>query len=196
MISVKRADAVGALRCLVGVLSALAVCAGIALAAEPAKAVAADSPAASSQSQLVVRGTDTLQIGGDAFECATVAGLGGSTLYADVSVNGQAATKDMEYKFDNASDTFGVVQLNAKAAYVAQHSGNIALDFYTAKSDERQGASALLSANVYAVCIQVDGAPLGSVEESMIDIRTAKASEAELAIEAPSQIARGGSVIG
>ncbi len=191
MVSTKGAGAAGALRCLVAALSAFAVCAGITLAAAPATAQAADSTPAVSESQLSVRGADTLQISGDAFECATVAGLGGNTLYADVSVNGQVATKDMEYKFDNAGDTFGIVQLNTKAAYVAQHSGNIALDFYTAKSDERQGASALLSANVYAVCIQVDGAPLGSVEESMIGIRTARASEAELAIEAPSQIVRG-----
>ena len=191
MISVKRAGAVGALRCLVAAFSAFAVCAGIALAAAPATALAAGSSSEASGGQLSVRGVDTLQVGGDAFECATVAGLGGSTLYADVSVNGQVATKDMEYKFDNAGDAFGIVQLSAKAAYVAQHSGNIALDFYAAKSDERQGASALLSANVYAVCIQVDGAPLGSVEESMIGIRTAKASEAELAIEAPTQIVRG-----
>ncbi len=192
MISVKRAGAVGALRCLVGVFSVLAVCAGITLAAAPAKALAADSSAAASQSQLIVRGADTLQIGGSSFECATVADLGGGTLYADISVDGSVATKDMEYRFDKADDTFGIVQLDTKASYVAKHSGNILLDFYTAKSDDRQGASPVLSANVYAVCVQVDGAPVGSVEESMIGIRTARAAEAELAIEAPTQIVRGG----
>ncbi len=192
MISFERASAAHALRCLIGVLSALAVCAGIMLADAPEKALAADASSAASQSQLVVRGADTLEFGGDAFECATVSDLGGSTLYADIAVDGKTATEDMEYRFDNADDTFGIVQLNTKAAYVAQHSGNIALDFYGAKSDERQGASPLLSVNVYAVCIQVDGAPLGSVAESMIGIRTAKASEAELAFEAPAQIVRDG----
>ncbi len=160
---------------------------------QPANALAAgeDSRGGVSQSELIVRGTDTLQIAGDSFECATVAGLGGSSLYADVTVNNTVLTRDMEYKFDSADDTFGVVQLDTKSSYVAKHSGKITLDFYSAPSTERTESSALLSAKVYAVCMQVNGKAIGSIEESMIGIRTAKESEAELAIQAPTQIVRG-----
>ena len=158
----------------------------------PASAFA-DEGAVSAEggSDLVVRGTDTLQIGGDSFECATVAGLAGDTLYADILVDDKVVTADMEYHFQKADDTFGVVQLDAKASYLAKHSGNITLSFYKAKTADRQGAAALQSLKAYAVCMQVDGKPMGSIEQSMIGIRTSKASEAELAITAPTQIVRG-----
>ena len=157
----------------------------------PVQAYAATA-AASQESSLSVKGIDTFNVGGgDSFECATVSGLGDGTLYADVSVGDKVLKKDMTYAFDSASDTFGVVQLNKKASYIAEHSGDITLDFYAAKSAERADASPLLSATVYAVCIQVDGKPVGSVSESMIAIRTAAAADATLAIEAPSQIVRG-----
>ncbi|MDO4853848.1 MAG: hypothetical protein Q4A43_00240 [Coriobacteriia bacterium] len=157
----------------------------------PAKAFAVDDSSAAGESELVVRGADTLQISGDSFECATVAGLAGDTLYADITVDGKIVTSDMEYRFDKADDTFGVVQLDAKAAYVAKHSGKISLDFYKAKTADRQGGAALQSFKTYAVCMLVDGEPLGSVEQSMIGIRTTRASEAELAFNAPAQIVRG-----
>lgn len=154
--------------------------------AMPVQAVAAE--AASSESSALVRGADALSWG-DSFECATVSGLGGSTLYADVTVGGKVVTKDMTYAYDSATDTFGVVQLNADASYVLEHSGDMQLNFYTAKTAERGDASALLSAKVYAVCMQVDGQ---AVEGGMIGIRTARESEATLAIEAPTQIVRDG----
>ncbi len=154
----------------------------------PSPAVA--SEASVSDSSVVIRGTDALTWG-DSFECVTVSGLGGSKLYADVTVGGKVVAKNLSYAYDDAADTFGVVQLDAKASYVAKHSGQMQLSFYDAKSTERaEGAAALLSANVYAVCMTVDGEPLGSVQESMIGIRTAVASEAELAFAAPSQVVR------
>ena len=186
MYTSKRANAFGVARRLAAFALAFLLC-----AQAPAQVYAADGSAASEQGSLAVRGIDTFQIGGDAFECATVSGLGGNTLYADVTVNDSAA-HDLEYKYDNATDTFGVVQLNKKASYVAACSGSLTLSFYSEKSTERQGASALLSANVYAVCMQVDGETM-SVEDSMIGIRTAQASEATLAIQAPTQIVRGDS---
>ena len=192
MYTSERANAFGVARRLAAFALAFLLCAGVLGAQVPARAYAAEGDAASEQGSLAVRGTDTFQIGGDAFECATVSGLGGSTLYADVAVNGATAAQNMEYKYDNATDTFGVVQLNKKASYVAACSGSLTLNFYSEKSTERQGASPLLSANVYAVCMQVDGETM-SVEDSMIGIRTAKPSEATLAIQAPTQIVRGDS---
>ena len=154
----------------------------------PAPAVA--SEASVSDSSVTVRGADALTLG-DSFECATVSGLGGSKLYADVTVGGKVVAKNLAYAYDDAADTFGVVQLDAKASYVAKHSGQMQISFYDAKSTEREdGATPLLEANVYAVCMTVDGEPLGSVQESMIGIRTAVASEAELAFAAPSQVVR------
>lgn len=172
---------------------ALVLAIGAMFASMPLRALAVNGGSPDKQS-LSVRGADTLQVGGDAFECATVSGLGASTLYADVSVDGAVATRDMEYRFDDAEDTFGVVQLNSKASYVASHSGSISLDFFDAKTSERDGASPLLSANVYAVCMQVDGQMVGSVEDSMIGIRTASADRAQDAIEVPTQIVRGSDV--
>ncbi len=176
--------------CVMLALSMSLTCFG-AISLSPAKAFADEASSANGEGELVVRGTDTLQIGGDSFECATVAGLASDTLYADITVDGKLATSDMEYKFDKADDTFGVVQLDAKAAYVAKHSGNISLDFYKAKTADRQGAAALASLKTYAVCMRVNGEPVGSIEQSMIGIRTAKVSEAELALTAPAQIVRG-----
>lgn len=171
---------------------ALPLLAGAPACLAPVQAYAATA-AASQEASLSVKGVDTFDVGGgDSFECATVSGLGDGTLYANVSVGGKVLKKDMTYAFDSASDTFGVVQLNKKASYVAEHSGDITLDFHAAKSAERaEDASPLLSATVYAVCIQVDGKPVGSVSESMIAIRTAAAADATLAIEAPAQIVRG-----
>lgn len=189
MYTSERANAFGVARRLAAFVLAFLLCAGVLGAQVPAQAYAAEGNAASEQGSPAVRGTDTFQIGGDAFECATVSGLGGSTLYADVAVNDNAA-HDLEYKYDNATDTFGVVQLNKKASYVAACSGSLTLNFYSKKSTERQDASPLLSANVYAVCMQVDGETM-SVEDSMIGIRTAQESEATRAIEAPAQIVRG-----
>ncbi len=173
--------------CVMLALSMSLTCFGAA----PAKAFADEASSAAGESEPVVRGADTLQISGDSFECATVAGLAGDTLYADIAVDGKIVTSDMEYRFDKADDTFGIVQLDAKASYVAKHSGKITLDFYKAKTADRQGAAALQSFKTYAVCMQVDGEPVGSVEQSMIGIRTARASEAELALTAPVQIVRG-----
>ena len=164
---------------------AIALMAPVAFAM-PVPALAAE--AAASEDTTLVRGADALSWG-DSFECATVSGLGGSTLYADVTVGGKVVTKDMTYAYDNATDTFGVVQLNADASYVLEHSGDMGLNFYTAKTAERAGASALLSAKVYAVCMQVGGV---AVEDGMIGIRTAREGEATLAIEAPTQIVRDG----
>ncbi len=174
-------------------LLALPLMAGVPAVVMPAQAFADDATQSASAS-VSVRGTDTLNWGDSSFECATVSGLGGSTLYADVVVGNKTVTKDMTYSYDKASDTFGVVQLNAKASYVASRSGDITLNFYGDKSSKREdGAKPLLSAKVYAVCIQVDGQPIGgSVADSMIGIRTAREGEEVLAFSAPTQIVRDG----
>lgn len=127
--------------------------------------------AAQDASGVAMSGMDTSSLGGGAFDAATVIGLGGRTLYADVTVNGQKANKDpLTYTFDNASDAAGVVQLKADAGYIASHSGGVALDFYTKDGDAK---SPVYSANVYAVCMTVDGQPVGGVADSMVAIRTA-----------------------
>lgn len=129
--------------------------------------------AAQDASGVAMSGMDTSSLGGGAFDAATVIGLGGRTLYADVTVNGQKANKDpLTYTFDNASDAAGVVQLKADAGYIASHSGGVALDFYTKDGDAK---SPVYSANVYAVCMTVDGQPVGGVADSMVAIRTAPA---------------------
>ncbi len=192
MLSSIRSDVRCVPRCALVPLLALPLVAGAPACLAPVQAYAATSTAAQ-ESSLSVRGIDTFSVGGgSSFECATVSGLGGDTLYANVSVGGKVLKKDMTYAFDSADDTFGVVQLDKKASYVAEHSGDITLDFYAAPAAERGDTAALLSSTVYAVCIQVDGQPIASVADSMIGIRTASASEATLAIEAPSQIVRGG----
>ncbi len=190
MLSTVVSDAQRVSRRVLVPMLALPLLAGAPVYMAPVQAYAATA-AASQESSLNVKGIDAFNVGGDSFECATVSGLGDGTLYADVSVGDKVLKKDMTYAFDSANDTFGVVQLNKKASYVAEHSGDITLDFYAAKSAERADASPLLFATVYAVCIQVDGKPVGSVSESMIAIRTAAAADATLAIEAPAQIVRG-----
>lgn len=183
--------------------SRAATCAGLSLALSltlspvALPAYAEDAMPASSVAQtateslLAVRGIDTLAIGGDTFDVATAVGLGGSTLYADVSVGGAVRQHDLPYAFDNADDQAGVVSLNVKAGYVASHSGKISLDFYQAATVDREGAAPVLSATVYAVAMKVDGAPLGSVADSMVGIRTAAIGDETQPFEAPRLIVRG-----
>ena len=185
--------------------SRAATCVGLSLAlsltltpiAVPAFA---DEPAAGASSQvaqgaesLSVRGIDTLSVGGDAFDVATAVGLGGATLYADVSVGGTVRQHDLQYAYDNPQDQAGVISLNAKAGYVASHSGKISLDFYTAATADRQQAAPVLSATVYAVAMVVDGQPAGSVADSLVGIRTAVAGDETQPFEAPRLIVRNGS---
>lgn len=155
-------------------------------------AASAQTQAAGETDQLVVRGVDTLAVGGDAFDVATAVGLGGNTLYADVSVGGAVRQHDLPYAYDNATDQAGVVSLNAKAGYVASHSGKISLDFYTAATADRQQAEPVLSATVYAVAMKVNGQVAGSVADNMVGIRTAAAGDELQPFEAPRLIVRGG----
>lgn len=141
-------------------------------------AASAQTQAAGETDQLVVRGVDTLAVGGDAFDVATSVGLGGNTLYADVSVGGAVRQHDLPYAYDNATDQAGVVSLNAKAGYVASHSGKISLDFYTAATADRQQAAPVLSATVYAVAMKVNGQVAGSVADNMVG--TARNADGEL----------------
>ena len=185
--------------------SRAAACVSLSLALSltmlPAASALADEAAASAQQQatqtatandnLVVRGMDTLAIGGDAFDVATTVGLGGNTLYADVSVGGTVRQHDLPYTYDNATDQAGVVSLNAKAGYVASHSGKISLDFYTTATADRQQAAPVLSATVYAVAMKVDGQAVGSVSDAMVGIRTAVAGDELQPFEAPRLIVRG-----
>lgn len=64
--------------------------------------------AASVNEGLTVRGVDTLDVSGDAFDVATAVGLGGNTLYADVSVGATVRQRDLPYTYDNATDQAGV----------------------------------------------------------------------------------------
>ncbi len=169
------------------VLLAIPLLAAPAVAQLPVPAYAADQTASEAATPSVC-GADTFTWG-NSFECATVTGLGSSTLYADVTVNGKVVTKDMTYKYDDADDTFGVVQLNASAEQVLKYSGNMQLDFYRDKTAERDGAKPLLTTKVYAVCMKVDDQP---IDNSMIAIRTAREKEATSAISAPTQIVRNG----
>lgn len=162
-----------------------------ALADEAAPNAQQASQTANASEQLVVRGMDTLAIGGGAFDVATVVGLGSNTLYADVSVGGTVRQHDLPYTYDNADDQAGVVSLNAKAGYVASHSGKISLDFYTAATADRQQAAPVLSATVYAVAMKVDGQVLGSTADAMVGIRTAAAGDELQPFEAPRLIVRG-----
>ena len=155
-------------------------------------AFAAEQTAAE-QSAVSVCGADALTWG-DSFECATVTGLGSGTLYADVSIDGKVVTKDMKYKYDDASDTFGVVQLNASADQVRKYSGKMQLDFYTAKTADRdEDASPLLSATVYAVC--ADAGSDSSATGTMVGVRVAREGEATSLFAAPQKIVRGESTI-
>lgn len=146
--------------------------------------------AAQDASGVAMSGMETSSLGGGAFDAATVIGLGGRTLYADVTVNGQKANKDpLTYTFDNASDAAGVVQLKADTGYIASHSGGVALDFYTKDGDAK---SPVYSANVYAVCMTVDGQPVGGVADSMVAIRTAPSGQETSPIAAPRLVSRDG----
>ena len=154
----------------------------------PQPAFAAEQ-AAAEQSAVSVCGADALTWG-DSFECATVTGLGSGTLYADVSIDGKVVTKDMKYQYDDASDTFGVVQLNASADQVRKYSGKMQLDFYTAKTADRdEDASPLLSAKVYAVC--ADAGSDSSATGTMVGVRVAREGEATSPFAAPQTIIRG-----
>lgn len=183
-----------------------ATCTGVALALTlslaPAPALAADGAttantngvtASDSQAQAAVslRGIDTLSVGGDSFDLATVVGLGGSTLYADVTVNGTVKQQDLPYTYDRVTDEAGVVSLSAKASYVAAHSGAIGISFHTKDADGANSA-ALLNATVYAVALRVNGQAIGSVENSIIGIRTCPAADATQAFEAPRLVVRDG----
>lgn len=170
------------------VLLAIPLLAAPAVAQLPQPAFAAEQ-AAAEQSAVSVCGADALAWG-DSFECATVTGLGSGTLYADVSIDGKVVTKDMKYKYDDASDTFGVVQLNASADQVRKYSGKMQLDFYTAKTADRdEDASPLLSAKVYAVC--ADAGSDSSATGTMVGIRVAREGEATSPFAAPQTIIRG-----
>ncbi len=175
----------------------MALVLSLSLAPAPALAYADDasgsaSTVAASQSvtNVSLRGIDTLSVGGDAFDLATVVGLGGDTLYADVSVNGQVKQKDLPYTYDRATDEAGVVSLSVKASYVAAHSGSIDIAFHTKAADG--SSKALLNATVYAVAMRVGGQPVGSVADSIVGIRTCQAADATQAFEAPRLIVRNG----
>ena len=181
-----------ALACF-GLSLALSVSLSPAMSPAYAQDAAADEQAASGEMPLSVRGIDALSVGGSSFDVATVVGLGASTLYADVSVDGTVRQHDLSYAFDNPDDQAGVVTLNTKAAYVASHSGAISLDFYTAPVADRASDEApALSAKVYAVAMLVDGKPAGSVADSLIGIRTAAAGDETRPFEAPRLVVRNG----
>ncbi len=162
---------------------------GAAATADGTTATAADSQA---QSAVSLRGIDTLSVGGDAFDLATVVGLGGDTLYADVSVNGSVKQRDLPYTYDRATDEAGVVSLSAKASYVAAHSGAIDISFH-AKDADGVNSAALLDATVYAVAMRVDGQAFGgALEGSLLGIRTCTAADATQPFEAPRLVVRDG----
>ncbi len=174
----------------------MALVLSLSLAPAPVLAYADDASASAtaaasqSASGVSLRGIDTLSVAGDAFDLATVVGLGGNTLYADVSVDGQVKQKDLPYTYDRATDEAGVVSLNAKASYVAAHSGSIDIAFHTKAADG--SSEALLDATVYAVAMRVGGQPIGSVADSLVGIRTCQAADATQAFEAPRLIVRNG----
>lgn len=138
-----------------------------------------------------IRCVDATSIDGDSFDVATVIGLGSNALYGDVSVDGSVKASDLEYRYDNADDQAGMIQLSAKASVVAQHSGSIELNLYSEKSSDRQGSSPLLSAKIYAVCASIDGQPIGSVVDSMIGVRACVAGDETQPFTAARLIVRG-----
>lgn len=140
-----------------------------------------------------IRGMDTTDISGDAFNVACAIGLGADTLYADVAVDGKAVARDITYAYDNASDQAGVVQLTSKKDTVAKYSGRLALSFYGKDSKSRaEGDAALYTADVYAVCMTVDGASAGSVADTMIGARTCAAGDETANFTAPRLLVRDG----
>ncbi len=140
----------------------------------------------------VMRGLDTTAISGDAFDVASVLGLEGNTLYADVLVGGKVKSQDITYAYSKSTDQAGVVQLETTKDVVAKNSGNLTLSFYANKTSERNGESPVYTANLYAVCMTVDGEKIGSVEDTMVGIRTSAASDAARSFTAPRLIVRDG----
>ncbi len=187
----RRSAALAAAR---GGMAVVLACALSPIAAAPAFA---DEPASSGQAaqsqsdgSVHMRGIDTLSIGGGAFDLAYVLGLGGDTLYADVSVDGTLKQSALPYTYDRDTDEAGVVSLKAKASYVAAHSGSIGISFYTMAGEQK--SDSLLDATVYAVAMRVDGQPLGTVADSLVGIRTCVPADAAAPFEAPRLIVRDG----
>lgn len=162
------------------------------------RATGSTAATAAVQGQVSIRGIDTLSVGGDAFDMATVIGLGADTLYADVSVGGTVKQSNLPYTYDRATDEAGVVSLTVKSSYVAAHSGDIDVSFHMGGSSSEgdavdgQGSTSLYDATVYAVAMRVNGVPFGSVADSIVGIRTCAPSDATQAFEAPRLVVRNG----
>ncbi len=184
-----------------GGVSLAVVTAGLTLALNPALAPATlgdnsaaaglnaiEALAAQTADGLAMRGMDTTAISGDAFDVATVVGLGSKTLYADVYVNGSKKAADIEYSYSNPDDQAGVVQLKTTLDVVAQHSGNVTVKFFSAKSADRGGADPVYEANLYAVCMRVNGEKTTQV----VGLRTSSAADATRAFAAPRLVVRDG----
>lgn len=185
-----------------GGVSLAVVTAGLALALSPTLAPAPlvegtgaaqginaiEALAAQTLDGVAMRGMDTTSISGDAFDVATVVGLGSNTLYADVYVNGSKNATDIEYAYSNATDQAGVVQLKTTQDVVANHSGNITVKFYANKTADRDGQSPVYEANLYAVCMRVNG----EKTTQMVGLRTSAAADATRAFAAPRLVVRDG----
>lgn len=104
------------------------------------RATGSTAATAAAQGQVSIRGIDTLSVGGDAFDMATVIGLGADTLYADVSVGGTVKQSNLPYTYDRATDEAGVVSLTVKSSYVAAHSGDIDVSFHMGGSSSEGDA--------------------------------------------------------
>ena len=173
----------------------------LALSATPTTApaiAAAFSPATAeaveAASDVAIRGVDTTTLTGDSFDIATAIGLGGNTLYADVTVNGRVVTSDLAYTYDDADDEAGMVQLKTSLATLAKYSGNVTVSFYGEKTAERASdAAALYTANVYVVAaVDADGNLLGDdVASAAVGLRTC-AGTATSGFQAPTLIVRNG----
>ncbi len=183
-------------------LAVIAVAAGIVLAVAgvpaaggaPSGALAPEAAvAADANDSLAIRGMDTTDVSADAFDVATVIGLGGNTLYADVTVGDRVVARDMSYAYDEASDQAGVVQLNSKKDVVAKYSGRLSLSFYANGSKSRSdGEAALYTASVYAVCMRAGDAAADDVAGAMIGARTCAAGDETAAITVPRLLVRDG----
>ena len=185
-----------------GGVSLAVVTAGLALALSPTLAPAPlvggtgaaqginaiEALAAQTLDGVAMRGMDTTSISGDAFDVATVVGLGSNTLYADVYVNGSKKATDIEYAYSNATDQAGVVQLKTTQDVVANHSGNITVKFYANKTADRDGQSPVYEANLYAVCMRVNG----EKTTQMVGLRTSAAADATRGFAAPRLVVRDG----
>ncbi len=189
-----------------GGVSLAVVTAGLALALSPTLAPATlggatnaaaslnaiEALAAQDLSGVAMRGLDTTAISGDAFDVASVIGLEGNTLYADVAVNGKVKAQDITYTYSKATDEAGVVQLTTTKDVVASHSGNVTLSFYANKSAERDGEKPVYTATLYAVCMTVDGQKTGTTADAMIGLRTCADGDATSTFTAPRLIVRNG----